>query len=95
MRGKVRIPVGPPGEQRLYRVDFHGSCYVLASSGIEATDIAIEAASSDATGAGIGGSAQRVKPTDKIPSDWLEALPWGDADQELTIAQIIKRQGEE
>lgn len=76
---------------RLFRVDWHGSCYVMAESVAAAGKLAeSELLDLDAIGLEYSVDSRPVRLAD-VPLSWRAAYPFGkDPECERTVEQILK-----
>jgi hypothetical protein len=75
--------------KRLYRVDWHGECFVMAESSVEAVSLALDEIMG-AEDVGLDGSAVvHTGGAGRVPSDWAESIPFG-GDDDRTVAEILK-----
>lgn len=77
--------------KRLYRVEFSGACYVMASSAMMAEYEAAKACA-DPGGACLETISDEVKPGHEVPDNWRDALPYGASrgEPERTVGEILE-----
>lgn len=63
--------------KRLWKVEFCGTCYVMAETARDAEEVALIASRDDDYGAGLMADAEHVLINDKIESGWVGAIPYG------------------